>query len=81
MRLHQGFPACAFAAVLAVAALAPVGTTMAAEVVEVQEECVPFRIAGNVFHQRCTSYVVYDDGTREATGHYNRDENGMIYDP
>lgn len=50
MRLHQGFPACAFAAVLAVATLAPVGTTMAAEVVEVQEECVPFRIAGNVFH-------------------------------
>lgn len=81
MRLHEGWSACAFAAVLAVSVLAPVATTAAAEVVEVQEECVPFRIAGNVFHQRCTSYVLYDDGTREVTGHYNRDENGMIYDP
>jgi hypothetical protein len=81
MRLHEGWSACSFAAVLAVSMLAPVATTAAAEVVEVQEECVPFRIAGNVFHQRCTSYVLYDNGTREVTGHYNRDENGMIYDP
>ena len=69
-------------AALAVALAGMVSTTAtAAEVVEVLEECVPFRISGNVFHQRCTSYVVYDDGTREATGHYNRDEYGMIYDP
>ena len=69
-------------AALAVALAGMVSTTAtAAEVVEVLEECVPFRISGNVFHQRCTSYVVYDDGTREVTGHYNRDENGMIYDP
>lgn len=81
MRLHEGWSACSFAAVWAVSMLAPVATTAAAEVVEFQEECVPFRIAGNVFHQRCTSYVLYDDGTREVTGHYNRDENGMIYDP
>ncbi|MHC1654414.1 hypothetical protein ACODUL_14175 [Stenotrophomonas maltophilia] len=81
MRLHEGLSAGAFAALLAVAMLAPVATATAAEVVEVQEECVPFRVAGNVFHQRCTSYVVYDNGTREVTGHYNRDENGMIYDP
>jgi len=25
--------------------------------------------------------VVHDDGTRVASDHYNRDENGMIYDP
>lgn len=81
MRLHKGIPACSLATVLAVLMLAPVASTTAAEVIEVQEECVPFRIAGNVFHQRCTSYVVYDNDTREATGHYNRDENGMIYDP
>jgi hypothetical protein len=81
MRLQKGLSAGAFAAVLAMAMVAPVATATAAEVVEVQEECVPFRIAGNVFHQRCTSYVLYDDGTREATGHYNRDEYGMIYDP
>ncbi|MDH0274795.1 MULTISPECIES: hypothetical protein [Stenotrophomonas] len=69
-------------AALAVALAGMVSTTAtAAEVVEVLEECVPFRISGNVFHQRCTSYVVYDDGTREVTSHYNRDENGMIYDP
>ncbi len=42
---------------------------------------MPFRISGNVFHQRCTLYVVHDDGTRVASDHYNRDENGMIYDP
>ncbi|KOO70438.1 hypothetical protein JY440_06805 [Stenotrophomonas maltophilia] len=52
-----------------------------AEIVDVQEECVPFRVSGNVFHQRCTSYAIHDDGTREVTGHYNCDENGMIYDP
>ncbi|HEL4110235.1 TPA: hypothetical protein UM343_004949 [Stenotrophomonas maltophilia] len=69
-------------AALAVALAGMVSTTAtAAEVVEVLEECVPFRISGNVFHQRCTSYAVYDDGTREVTSHYNRDENGMIYDP
>ncbi|WP_433963287.1 hypothetical protein [Stenotrophomonas riyadhensis] len=69
-------------AALAVALAGMVSTTATAtEVVEVLEECVPFRISGNVFHQRCTSYVVYDDGTREVTSHYNRDENGMIYDP
>ncbi|MBN5158750.1 MULTISPECIES: hypothetical protein [unclassified Stenotrophomonas] len=81
MRLHKGVSVCSLATVLAVLMLAPVAITTAAEVIEVQEECVPFRIAGNVFHQRCTSYVVYDDGTREVTSHYNRDENGMIYDP
>lgn len=81
MRLQKGLLACSFAAVLAVSMLAPVATTTAAEVVEVQEECVPFRVAGNVFHQRCTTYVVYDDGSREVAGHYNRDENGMMYDP
>jgi len=62
MRLHKGIPACSLATVLAVLMLAPVASTTAAEVIEVQEECVPFRIAGNVFHQRCTSYVVYDNG-------------------
>ena len=69
-------------AALAVALAGMVSTTAtAAEVVEVLEECVPFRISGNVFHQRCTSYVVYDDGTREVPSHYTRDEHGMIYDP
>ncbi|MEG0184731.1 MAG: hypothetical protein RR704_14895 [Stenotrophomonas sp.] len=81
MKLHEGWMGCAFASVLALVALAPAAPLSAAEVIEVQEECVPFRVAGNVFHQRCTSYVVYDDGTREVSGHYNRDENGMIYDP
>ncbi|HEL3778699.1 MULTISPECIES: hypothetical protein [Stenotrophomonas] len=81
MKLQKILSVGSWVALLALASLAPVATTTAAEVVEVQEECVPFRFAGNVYHQRCTSYVVYDDGTREATGHYNRDENGMIYDP
>ncbi|WP_275897139.1 hypothetical protein [Stenotrophomonas sp. G4] len=41
---------------------------------------MPFR-AGFGVHQRCTSYVVHDDGTRVASDHYNRDGNGMMYDP
>lgn len=81
MTLHNRMTAFSFAAVVALAALVPSPPANAAEEVGLQEECVPFRIAGNVFHQRCTSYVVYHNGTREATGHYNRDENGMIYDP
>ncbi|MEX5405110.1 hypothetical protein VPH47_12710 [Stenotrophomonas sp. WED208] len=81
MKLQKVLYGCTFVVMLAMSALAPITTATAAEVVEVLEECVPFRISGNVFHQRCTSYVVYDNGTREVTSHYNRDENGMIYDP
>ena len=81
MKLQKILSVGSWVVLLALASLAPVATTTAAEVVEVQEECVPFRVAGNVFHQRCTTYVVYDDGSREVAGHYNRDENGMMYDP
>ena len=45
---------------------------------------MPFR-AGFGIHQRCTLYVVHDDGTRVASDHYNRNGNGngngMLYDP
>ena len=78
--LHRKMLAWSFGAVLALAAMAPTAPVRAAEVIDIQEECVPFRM-GAVIHQRCTTYVTYDDGTREASGHYNRDENGMIYDP
>ncbi|MCI1102194.1 hypothetical protein MOQ29_04025 [Stenotrophomonas maltophilia] len=81
MTLHNRMTAFSFAAVVALAALVPSPPANAAEEVALREECVPFRISGNVFHQRCTLYVVHDDGTRVASDHYNRDENGMIYDP
>lgn len=80
MMLHKKLFACSFGAVLALAALVPSAPANAAEEVGLQEECVPFG-AGFGIHQRCTLYVVYDDGTRVASDHYNRDENGMMYDP
>lgn len=80
MTLHNRMSAFSFAAVVALAALAPSAPVQAAEVVGFEEECVPLRM-GPLNHQSCTAYVIYDDGTREATDHYNRDENGMLYDP
>ncbi|MFX5817148.1 hypothetical protein ABTE26_19840, partial [Acinetobacter baumannii] len=62
MTLHNRMTAFSFAAVVALAALVPSPPANAAEEVGLQEECVPFRISGNVFHQRCTLYVVHDDG-------------------
>ena len=78
--LHRKMLACSFGAVLALAAMAPAIPAHAAEVVGWEEECVPIRIGGQ-YHKACTAYVIYDDGTREVSDHYNRDENGMIYDP
>ncbi|RTQ89112.1 hypothetical protein EKL94_10720 [Stenotrophomonas maltophilia] len=80
MTLHNRMTAFSFATVVALAALVPSAPANAAEEVGLQEECVPFR-AGFGIHQRCTLYVIYDDGTRVASDHYNRDENGMMYDP
>ncbi|MEG0193437.1 MAG: hypothetical protein RR831_03860 [Stenotrophomonas sp.] len=80
MTLHNRMTAFSFAAAVALAVLAPSAPAHAAEVVGFEEECVPFR-AGFGIHQRCIAYVIYDDGTREASDHYNRDENGMMYDP
>ncbi|HDS0950082.1 TPA: hypothetical protein QDZ34_004422 [Stenotrophomonas maltophilia] len=78
--LHRKWFAGAFSAVLALAALAPSAPVHAAELVWLDEQCVPFH-AGFGVHQRCTLYAIYDDGTRVEQDHYNRDENGMMYDP
>ncbi|WP_295517828.1 hypothetical protein [uncultured Stenotrophomonas sp.] len=78
--LHRKMLACSFGAVLALAAMAPSAPVQAAELVSLDEQCVPFH-AGFGVHQRCTLYAIYDDGTRVEQDHYNRDENGMMYDP
>ncbi len=78
--LHGKLFAGSFSAVLALAALVSSAQVHAAEVVRLDEQCVPFH-AGFGVHQRCTLYAIYDDGTRVEQDHYNRDENGMMYDP
>lgn len=81
MMLHKKQFAFSFSTVLALATLSPSAPVLAAEIVDLQEECVPFRFMSNVYHQRCTVYATYDTGLREVVSQYNKDENGIIYDP
>jgi len=44
-------------------------------------ECVPFMVAKYVYHQRCTTYYLDENGNRQVASVYHIDQDGQWYVP
>lgn len=42
-------------------------------------ECVPFMVAKYVYHQRCTTYYLDENGNRQVVSVYHIDQDGQWY--
>jgi len=44
-------------------------------------ECVPFMVSKYVYHQRCTTYYLDENGNRHVASVYHIDQDGQWYVP